>query len=75
MLLKFVFTVCISLVISVPVPDVNVNAELHMQSKSIAQGFSSTMLPRGTVLMIASDIVDDFFNMKGKGLGEYNGII
>ena len=51
----------------------NVDEYLHIQSKMIANGAPRTMLPRGTILMVATDEVDDWFNLNGKGIGEYAG--
>ncbi len=51
----------------------NVASYLQQQSISIANGMPRTMLPRGTVLMCATDEIDHWFNMNGKGLGEYSG--
>ncbi len=51
----------------------NVDSYLQQQSKSIANGVPRTMLPRGTVLMCATDEINNWFNMDGKGLGEYAG--
>ena len=47
---------------------------LKQESRNIASASSpNTKLPRGTVLMIASAEIDDWFNLNGKGLGEYAG--
>ena len=51
----------------------NVEDYLHRQSKMIANGAPSAVFPRGTILMVASDDFDDWFNLNGKGLGEYAG--
>jgi len=51
----------------------NVDSYLQQQSKSIANGAARGMLPRGTVLMCATDEINNWFNMDGKGLGEYAG--
>jgi len=50
-----------------------VDSYLQQQSKSIANGAARGMLPRGTVLMCATDEINNWFNMDGKGLGEYAG--
>ena len=46
----------------------NVDSYLQQQSISIANGMPRTMLPRGTVLMCATDEIDHWFNMNEKGL-------
>ena len=51
----------------------DINHYLRQESKNIASSQSNTKLPRGTVLMIASAELDDWFNINGKGLGEYAG--
>jgi microcystin-dependent protein len=51
----------------------NVENYLRQESRNIASLPSNTRLPRGTVLMIASTEMDDWFNINGKGLGEYAG--
>jgi len=51
----------------------NVENYLRQESRNIASVPSNTRLPRGTVLMIASAEIDDWFNINGKGLGEYAG--
>ena len=62
---------CISVVINCE--NENVGDYLHKQSKMITSGSPSGMLPRGTINMVASDDVDDWFNLNGKGIGEYAG--
>ena len=51
----------------------NVDSYLQQQSKSIAMGEARTMLPRGTILMCATEEINNWFNLDGKGLGEYAG--
>jgi microcystin-dependent protein len=51
----------------------NVENYLRTESGNIASSPSNTRLPRGTVLMIASAEMDNWFNINGKGLGEYSG--
>ncbi|CAF5148703.1 unnamed protein product, partial [Rotaria sp. Silwood1] len=46
---------------------------LRKESKNIASLTSNTRLPRGTVLTVASAEIDSWFNINGKGLGEYSG--
>ena len=68
--LKVFLKVCCFLVV---INCENVGDYLHKQSKMIASGSQNTMLPRGTIIMVASDDVDDWFNLNGKGIGEYAG--
>lgn len=58
---------------SLPITADNVENYLRQESRTIASSPSNTRLPRGTVLMIASAEMDDWFNLNGKGLGEYSG--
>ena len=51
----------------------DVESYLQQQSKTIANGVPRTMLPRGTVLMCATDEINNWFNLDGKGIGEYAG--
>ena len=51
----------------------NVESYLQQQSRSIAAGIARTMLPRGTILMCATEEINNWFNLDGKGLGEYAG--
>jgi len=44
---------------------------LKAKSFSIKFGSAHTYLPRGTILMISSSEIDNWFNMLGAGLGEY----
>ncbi len=53
--------------------DENVESYLQQQSKSIAVGVARIMLPRGTILMCASEEINNWFNLDGKGIGEYAG--
>ena len=44
------------------------------ESTNIISSLSITnKFPRGTIVMIASQQMDDWFNMNGKCLGEYTG--
>ena len=40
------------------------------ESNSIRMGLASTSLPRGTILMVGTADIDNWFNMIGAGLGE-----
>jgi len=51
----------------------NVESYLQQQSRSIAVGDARGMLPRGTILMCATEEINNWFNLDGKGLGEYAG--
>ncbi len=51
----------------------NVESYLQQQSRSIAVGDARGMLPRGTILMLATEEINNWFNLDGKGLGEYAG--
>jgi hypothetical protein len=53
----------------------SINAEdlLKKESDNIKSYRSTTMLPRGTILMVASKLVNEWFNANGYGLGEYDG--
>jgi len=60
---------------ALPIKSETENAEDYLlkQSKSIANGIARTLLPRGTILMVASAGVNSWFNLDGHGLGEYAG--
>ncbi|CAF4575904.1 unnamed protein product [Rotaria socialis] len=51
----------------------NVGDHLRKESATIASSSSNIGLPRGTVVMVASSEMDHWFNINGKGLGEYSG--
>jgi len=51
----------------------NVESYLQQQSRSIAIGEARGMLPRGTILMCATEEINNWFNLDGKGIGEYAG--
>lgn len=43
------------------------------ESHSIQIGKANGLLPRGTLLLIASSEIDNWFNLNGAGIGEYKG--
>jgi len=45
---------------------------LQQQSKTIANVVARGFVPRGTVLMCATNEIKNWFNLDGKGIGEYN---
>ena len=50
------------------------NDHFFLQERdSIINGPPTTVLPRGTILMIGTTEIDHWFNMTGAGLGEYQG--
>jgi hypothetical protein len=51
----------------------DVSQYLAQESDSIRNGIANTALPRGTILMIGSSEIDNWFNLLGVGLGEYRG--
>ncbi|CAF1505043.1 unnamed protein product [Adineta steineri] len=51
----------------------DIETYLKQESIKIASSPANTRLPRGTVLMVASTEMDNWFNLNGKGLGEYAG--
>lgn len=51
----------------------NVETYLQQQSKTIANGAARGFVPRGTVLMCATNEINNWFNLDGKGIGEYAG--
>jgi microcystin-dependent protein len=51
----------------------DVSRYLSEESDSIRNGIANTALPRGTILMIGSSEIDNWFNLLGVGLGEYRG--
>jgi microcystin-dependent protein len=51
----------------------DVSQYLAKESDSIRNGIANTALPRGTILMIGSSEIDNWFNLLGVGLGEYRG--
>ena len=54
----------------------NVEQYLQQEMNSIRSGTqctACTLLPRGTILLIGSSEIDNWFNLNGVGLGEYAG--
>jgi microcystin-dependent protein len=68
-----VFLIAAALVVAVTCRAVDVNNYLKANSEDIAAGMAVTNLPRGTILMIGSSEIDNWFNMLGAGIGEYKG--
>ncbi|CAF1158378.1 unnamed protein product [Didymodactylos carnosus] len=70
---KFLLILFTILTFSLLITAEDVEDYLRKESINIASSPPNTKLPRGTVLMIASAEMDDWFNINGKGLGEYSG--
>lgn len=53
----------------------NLEEHLRRETFNIASSklTTNTMMPRGSVIMIASSVINQWFNAYGQGLGEYNG--
>ena len=72
---SLLFFYSLSLLVNILKSDTTENVSLYLarESDSIRNGLASTALPRGTILMIGSREIDNWFNLLGAGLGEYRG--